>query len=97
MSSSANEFGNSGEQAGAIRSELTQSEAETRLWVASCNTTKEISQRAVALGPTYGEDVATGPPENIDTARIRRERPVLPGVGGEFVQCEPDGLRGGSL
>src|SRR6266849_7662716 len=52
---------------------------------------------AIALGRAHGESVAIGPPADIDTTRIRRERPVFPGVGGEFVEREPAGLRGGRL
>jgi hypothetical protein len=28
---------------------------------------------------------------------MRRERPILPGICGKFVECEPDGLRGSRM
>src|SRR5260221_12847502 len=30
----------------------------------------------------------------MNAARIRRERPVFPSIGSEFVECEPNRLRG---
>jgi hypothetical protein len=51
-------------------------------------------RRPFALDPAHGESVVICPPANIDTTRSRRERPVFAGVGGEFVEREPDGLRG---
>jgi len=52
---------------------------------------------AIALSPAHREGVAVGHPGDIRTTHIRREGPVLAGVGGEFVECEPDGLRGSRL
>ena len=54
-------------------------------------------RRPSALGPAHGESVAIGAPADIDTTPIRRECPVFAGVGGEFVQRKPDGLRGSRL
>jgi hypothetical protein len=49
--------------------------------------------RAIALRPGHREGLSLGPPADIDTTRIRRERPVFPGVGGELMECQSDGLR----
>src|SRR5262249_21427473 len=51
-------------------------------------------ERPLALGPAHGEGVAVGSPADVDAARIRRQRPVFPGIGGELVEREPDRLRG---
>jgi hypothetical protein len=47
----------------------------------------------VAFDPIHSESVAIGAPANIDTSRIRRERPVLPRIGGELMECQSDALR----
>ena len=49
--------------------------------------------RPTTFDPTHSEDVAIGRPAYIDTTRIRRERPVLPGIGGELMERQSDGLR----
>ncbi len=46
-------------------------------------------RRPLALGPAHGEGVAVGPPADIDTTRIRRQRPVFAGVGGELAGYRP--------
>jgi hypothetical protein len=51
----------------------------------------------VALDPAHGEGFALDPPADIDATPIRRVRPVFPGVGGELVEHEPNGLRGSRL
>jgi len=51
----------------------------------------------LAFGPAHAKDLALGLPANVDTTPVRRERPVLHGVGGKLVDREPDGLRGGRL
>src|SRR5262249_45625274 len=53
--------------------------------------------RPIALGPADGEGIAVGTPVDVDTTRSRRKRPVLSGIGGEFVDGEPDGLRASRL
>src|SRR5215475_3442526 len=50
-------------------------------------------RRPLTLGPTHAKVVAAGGPADVHTTSISRERPVFAGVGGEFVQGEPDGLR----
>jgi hypothetical protein len=49
------------------------------------------------LGPAHREGIAVSPPADIHAAPIHRKRPVFPGVGGEFVEREPDGLCGNRL
>src|SRR5262249_11927419 len=53
--------------------------------------------RPFALGPAHRQGVAVRPPADIHTAPVRRERPIFPGIGGEFVEREPDCLRGSRL
>src|SRR5258708_36847176 len=53
--------------------------------------------RPIVLDPAHGEDVAGGPPRDIDATPVRRQRPVFPGVGGKFVEREPDRLRGSRI
>src|SRR5262249_49255898 len=48
----------------------------------------------VALSPAHDEGVVVGAPRDIQATRNDGERPVFPGIGGEFVQGEPEGLRG---
>jgi hypothetical protein len=43
------------------------------------------------------EGLSLGPPADMHEARIPRERPVFPGIGGKFVEREPDGVRGSCL
>jgi hypothetical protein len=43
-----------------------------------------------ARDPAHG--VAVGPPADIHTTRIGRERPVFARIGGDLVACEPNGL-----
>src|SRR5260370_702889 len=49
-------------------------------------------RRLITLAPRHGEAAAIALPADIDTTSIRRERSVSPSVGGEFVECEADGL-----
>ena len=51
----------------------------------------------LAFRPAHRESVAVGRPANIDTTPIRRERPVLPGVGRKLVHCETYRLGGGCV
>jgi len=50
--------------------------------------------RPIALRPAHREGLALGPPADIQTTCIPRQRLVFTGVGGKFVEREPDGLRG---
>jgi hypothetical protein len=50
--------------------------------------------RSIALGPAYREGIALIFPVDIHATLFRRDRPVFPGVGGKFMEGEPDGLRG---
>src|SRR6266446_2942245 len=56
--------------------------------------TRRSYGRPIALGPAHREGVGVGLPGDMDTAPIRREGPVFPSIGSEFVECEPDRLRG---
>jgi hypothetical protein len=51
-------------------------------------------RRSGAFLPDHREGLALGPPANIHAPGILRQRPVFAGVGGKFVEREPDGLRG---
>ena len=51
-------------------------------------------RRPIALDPVHGKGVAGDAPRDIDAAFIGGKRPVFSSVGGEFVEREPDGLRG---
>jgi hypothetical protein len=48
----------------------------------------------LSLGPAHGESVVDRSPGDMNLTFIRRQRPVFSGIGGEFVEREPDGLRG---
>ncbi len=49
------------------------------------------------LGPAHRKGIAVDAPADVHATRIRRQRPVFPRVGGQFVEREPDGLRGSGL
>jgi hypothetical protein len=54
-------------------------------------------ERPVTLDPAHGEGVALDPPADIDATPIPRQRLVFPGVGGELVEHESNGLGGSRL
>src|SRR5215470_3604121 len=53
--------------------------------------------RPLVLRPAHGEGITGDPPADIHTTSVSRERPIFPGVGGEFVERDPDGLGGGRV
>jgi hypothetical protein len=49
-------------------------------------------RRTVALGPADGKSITFDFPPDIDAPLVGRESPIFSGIGGEFVECKPDGL-----
>src|SRR5262249_60601937 len=53
--------------------------------------------RSIAFCPAHGQGVAVAPPADINATSIVRERSVFPGIGGELVEREADGLSTNSV